>query len=918
MTNRHLLYLAGASALALAVPAAASAACTPGDGIVATSTTSPVTITSTTGLIVNACGNGVRAASPSTINITLTNGSITGGSDGLVTTESGAGVTTINLTDTIYGGTNGVEATGSGAGAINITAGGNVTGQLGQGLRAVQGGAGAVTINTGAGTDVTTLNPSSSYGVYASSGSGNVIVYLQGGSSAGGIYASSTGGAGLVRVDNYGAVANTVGAGVYARSGTGGLIVEAHAAITATTGAGIDAASGDSAVGGAAEFVSVDAGSTVTGTTGVKFVATGNVGPQLNNSGSIVGSSGNGVNFTATSGAADVQNLAGGSIIAGGATAATAAVSAATSAGGHVFVTNAGLIQTTTALDAGLALNLSSTSLIQITNNGTLLGRVTATDHVTAVNTGFWRSSGISNFGTAAGAAGNVFTNTGQLIVGQPGSAPSTALSANFQNLGRFNNGASSVTGQIIMANGLAGDSLTLSGQFAAATGHSSLYIDASLAGPGSVADVLRLSGLVSGVTLIRINDVNTGSGAVNASGILVVANAGAATNWAIDPATTHYNATYHGVEHGLYLFTLANISGDEKLVGGLGPMALRVSTLSTAALQIFSAVDAVPAALLGQGSRAGFASSPDGADGPRVWMQATNWSPSRLNAGRPGLFGAGLAEQRAGGDLASMDGLGQTSIGGGATTYGLGAGFAQRTAALVTGADMVRRGRGDRQWVLGLSGGYVESDQAFASAADVVRYDGAMAGLYSALNDGNLSLKGSLRVNALKARYLGDQGGGEAPSTAIRSVGLQMDAAWSHRLGGSWTLQPLATLSAVRTSVDDLRVGGDTVRFADASSLRAGLGAQLTSAFKLGGYQVNLSGTTRVWDEMDGRAHIGVSALPDLPLADQVAGVSTEVGGRMDVLKLDGRTTAFVGGGYRFNASYRAATASAGLRLLW
>src|SRR5436305_8379972 len=92
-----------------------------------------------------------------------------------------------------------------------------------------------------------------------------------------------------------------------------------------------------------------------------------------------------------------------------------------------------------------------------------LYGRGTAADNVKFVNHGVWKTTGTSDFGSAAGAATNTLRNVGVIQAALDGPASSTT-STTFAHLGAFRNGSASATGTVTMINGLAGDVLTVTG----------------------------------------------------------------------------------------------------------------------------------------------------------------------------------------------------------------------------------------------------------------------------------------------------------------------------------------------------------------------------------------------------------------------------------------------------------------------
>jgi hypothetical protein len=868
-------------------------------------------------------------------NVTGTDGAI------LIGVVNGPATLTVNTVGTIVDGGSGgnpaVQVISTGLGAVNVSSqsGTTITSSGGNALFA-EGGAGGVTITT-AGL-VSTTTPFGGNGVYGQEDgpTGNLTI------TTGPVTASTSGviginnGAGATKITSNGPV-KAGGNGIFGSNNTFGsqaLTVVVNADITAG-GSGVDASTLGTKEG---VSVTVQNGAHLSsgsnfgvrawaaapiGTAGATIVVNGSSVAAANGPGlsAIVGAGGavnvivagaskvtskaaDGIDTAASSGPTTIQ-------VGGGATVSGAGVGIrAVTTSGLITLTNAGVITTGVGAHAGLAISESGVGGLKLTNaaSGLIDGQLTGADHVTFTNNGTWKIDGTSDFGTAAGAATNWVTNLGVIQVGLDNPA-AAATASTLAHLGAFQNGGIATTGLITMVNGRNGDTLTVSGSFNGVTGHSVLAIDAFLGKVGSIADQLKVGGGTTGKTLIQVHDTNPGAAAVNPIGIPVVSGATIAANFAIDPASPNYDAAFQGVDHGFFVYTLHNVAGVEVLTSSVNLHGLLASSLLSAALDAF---DFTSLETLLRGGR-GFAL---GEDRPRIWMQASNWTPDRLSASRQSLW----SSQALGAQPGLAGGAGMTrslDIGGGlGSEFTAGAGYAQRTASLVSGVDLVRH-RGDgAAWSLGLASGYVASDQALTQGQAMTRFDGAMLAVYADYHQGGFSVSGAARAHLLRSRFLGQTPGRESDGT-VNTLGFEAQAAYRQPLGAGWAIEPLASVSVASASASDLHSDGGVVSFSGGRRAKASLGVRLTGDFATSAYRVNLAATARVWDEAHTETVATFGDDPDSRLANRFGGASGDFGGRLTAGR-DGGLSAFIGGSYRVNTALQAASFNGGLALRW
>jgi hypothetical protein len=592
--------------------------------------------------------------------------------------------------------------------------------------------------------------------------------------------------------------------------------------------------------------------------------------------------------------------------------------------GGSAVIDNSGFIGTGFSTHAGTALLDSATSALTLSNerNGVIDGVLFASNNLTFDNGGVWLTAGFSNVGINGGAPTSIVNNTGLIQVGEDGGAGAPAA-ASILGLAAFNNGSANATGVVSMVNGHVGDSLTVSGLFSGAVGHSLLELDAQLGGPGSTADELILQGGSAGRTLIRINDVLHGHAALNPGGIVLVQGASAAGTFALDPTQAGYDPATKGIDKGLFTYPLVFSGGDELLVGEPGLSARQLATMGAAAEDVWSSTspgdqsEAHLAASLANGAG-------DVASGPRVWAQVVNGGPSRLNGGQTMLGRASFAGDPPADGGPPLAGVVQqtSSVSAYGMTYGFNTGYAQNVSALLTGVDLGRR-VGDRDaWSWGVSTGYLESQQSFTAGASVAQYQGALAAIHGAyVNANGFHVAGDVKVAALRVSYLTAWGGGGAstPNAAIDTFGGEADAGWTRGIGGGWTLEPVATLSLQSSKLGALTIAGADVRFGDVSSARLGFGARLSGGGQLFGLTWKSQSTLQMWDELRGANTLELtSAGAGQVLPDPIGGAFTDASQSFSLQSADGRASAFVSGAYRWKPDYEAAQLSMGMKLAW
>jgi fibronectin-binding autotransporter adhesin len=514
-------------------------------------------------------------------------------------------------------------------------------------------------------------------------------------------------------------------------------------------------------------------------------------------------------------------------------------------AGGTVTVNNAGTIRS----DNGDAIRVLG-GTATIVNTGLISGRVTLADGDDQfTNKGVFEASGESDFG----AGTDLFVNTGTIRM-RPGRAVLAGLE-------RFEN-----SGAIDLKNGVAGDVLTLSGNYVG-TGNASLSVEIA----GNKADRLVIGGAATGSTRIVLHSV-TSNDATLFTGPLTVVTTGAGSS---ANAFTLANSAAGFIQYGLVSDATTN--------------SLAVTARAGAPVYRLAKVqDALAAVSLkaGEAWTSRSADLRDAGAGPRLWGQ---------------LFGG--VENRNGSRTVGVPG-------GGATAYDLK--VRQDFFGAELGYDLVQSD--DSRFNFGVMGGYISSTLRFTHSADRARFDAGNVGVYAGIRSGQLF------ANAL-AKY--DRYWVKASDRTLQwsddikgsSYGLSGEV--GVRFGSdAFFAEPVATLAWQRSSLDDLTALGQTISFDDANGLRGKIGARLGGALRLGEVNVILYGGGSFRHEFAGKDGVvlhsnGVSeAVANQPLTDggeAIAGVR---------IRASSLISGFIEGTASFGSSISGAGGRAGIRI--
>jgi len=905
-----------------------------GSGTVSISANGPVTVThSGTGVGVV----GVAGASVGGGGVTVTaSGPVTVSGFGAVGVEArstGAGSVSVSAAGPVMAsgtGAIGVDATSSGDGNVSVTAG------------AVNATSTAILASSGSGdVSVTATGAVTSTGtdaidatVASAAGKGAVAVTVDPGASlaaAGdGVFASNAG-LGTVTVANNGAIGS-------AAAPVGGLGIDAaitnplSSATLTVNGAGAVNSSGTGilAVNGGVGSTNVTAGA-ITAPTGISVTSTG---PFAITAGSAVGATGSAILVNGAAGG--TISVASGATVTGKGATGTAVIDVTSPAA--VALNNAGTIRSNNAsipAAAGDSALMITGGPLSVVNSGRIdgrfeLGAATAPFTFTNTSTGSWHFTGtqtltggadlIDNggliatqgattlaFGAPAGTPGNAFDNTGVLVTGEttgPSTLTITGLQT-FDNSGRIVFGS---TNGGVSSNGVGDDRVVISGPGGAGTafvgsGGSMLVMDASLGTAGQtgcaaavVADCLSLpGGTVTGVTAIQITNTSKAPGGQTATPITLVDATGgsiATGAFTISPASAGYitRGGAGAISDGFFFYRLL-------------PSATSVSLVSTPDVTAF------------QFAEFGQAVSD-------IWDMTTGTWFDRQADLRTGIVG--LRPGTHGGVWLKMLGdwtrrrLSQSTTSFG-TTFTYDTGYAQDTAALVGGVDLLGGGGSRFGWVAGLEAGGVDSNVAFSGSATRAHLTGTDFGGYVSAMAGGWYLDATVNTNFLTLNdNIPTVSNGALPlvtGARVNTWGGRAETGYKLGFGGAF-VEPLAGISYARTDLHDLPIPGGAVDFRNFDSLRGDLGGRLGATATMSTFKVQVALVGRAWDEWRGDSS-AVLVNPGAPvfLGDRFRGVFGDVGGQAELFSIDSRVSAFVNGDYKWKSRYRESTITLGAR---
>lgn len=787
-------------------------------------------------------------------------GIVASGATGVTVTDPRA-ITTAGLAST------GVDAF-SATGPVAVTVGNiTTTGDGSLGLRAEAGGTGTVTATTGtistSGADALAISATSDTGAVAvnagtlstlgvnadaidvTSTSGAVTVNANGNITTAGDNANAidaaTGGAGTLTITS--GTINTSGAGstaLTAETDTGALTVtagttntlglDADAINAVSTGGSVTvnangniSTAGDNAAG---ILASAASGATVTSNSSITTAGADAVGVDVSSAAGPVAVTLRNVTTTGNGSEAVVVNAGTGPAtvtVTGALRTSGSAADALTVGGGGNAVVNLAAGASFSTVDGDyLQLNSAGTTTVNtaatIGNNASGYAVVATGGPVILNNSGSLRSdillSGgadvVNNSGAFVvgvnpdfGAGVDTFNNSGTVSVLAGTTAPVARV---FTGLEAFNN-----SGTIDLRNGRAGDTLTLPGTYAGANG--TLGLDVT----GNVADQLIVGGAATGTTTIVLNQ-SPGDAVLNPGTLLVNAGAGSSAaafdllNGGIDAGFVRYDVVYDAPNTNFMLVAAPSDAAFRTLNYAEGVRSLWLKSADAVSAQLRERRDA-------QWTRGG------GDTTGRFWVQIH-----------------GSKENR--------DALRDFTVYG--QTRQADMGFSQDYYGGQMGLD-IGGSAGDRGgFAFGVTGGYLNSSQHFTNSADRVDFDVVNLGLYGSFSSGNLFFNALGKYDRYWAKARVPSAGFRDKSTgdvygARAEVGMRFGS-------DTFFVEPAASISYVKSDVDNLQSAGFTIAFDDDDGLRGRLGARVGGIVDIGGPKMSVYGGLNYVHEFQGR----------------------------------------------------------------
>lgn len=431
-------------------------------------------------------------------------------------------------------------------------------------------------------------------------------------------------------------------------------------------------------------------------------------------------------------------------------------------------VTNAGSISS----NGGHVIR-AFTGATTLNNTGTVRGALMFAGLADVVNnTGVFDAVGVSDFGGGQ----DIFNNNagGTFTVG--GAAP---VAVSFINLEQFNN-----AGVIDLANGIAGDVLTLSGTLNNAVG-SRIQLDVDLSGATPVADRVNVAAL-QGAAVLQVQV--QGTGALGDTGVTLIGSGAAQTGQEFTVETlgggfVDYDIAYDAAAHSY------------QLIGALADQAFEPTKVASGAqTQWRRGADAVSARMADLRDNRGTGDR-------QVWAQA---------------FG------------------GRDSIGGrnGVTTEDVDLSHDVHVSGLAVGADMLVDLAGG-QATLGVVGGAGRTELTFLGNGDVSEFKSVSVGAYGQWAMGRFAVAGLVKGEFHDLTY--DWASADVSDEAEGDTwGARFET--SYRLGGDgWFVEPAAAVAWNTTDLDGIADDAGSVAFGDTTSLTGKIGLR-------GGWRIALS----------------------------------------------------------------------------
>ncbi|MBM3545058.1 MAG: autotransporter outer membrane beta-barrel domain-containing protein [Alphaproteobacteria bacterium] len=474
------------------------------------------------------------------------------------------------------------------------------------------------------------------------------------------------------------------------------------------------------------------------------------------------------------------------------------------------------VIVNTGSISAGTLLAIDTYGAsTQIFNTGRITGFVDLTD---SPDRFFNQAGGVfeTKLTSDFGGGGDLFRNeAGGMVLAA--TDPDLRERSAFINLERFEN-----RGLISMVDGRVGDVFEISNTVGqedltfAASGGSTLAVDAFLGGPGSVSDEFIVNGKITGKTVLQVNNTNPGIGSANAIIPVIFANGAVKSDafFLTEPIDT-----------GLFqydLFFRPTGSGIFELRSFTGPGALLLPQLITATqdiwhqgsstwfdrtadLRVLLAGGVTPTAYNPNGGYVDGAAAGSGSFTPAVWARGSGAWLDRDGSETVNAFGRNYTFDLSR-DLDVLD-------------WQMGLDLGHRD--LLSPGDIL---------VFGVLGGFVGAGLDYDQLARQFDFSGGQVGGYATY------LRGGLFVDTLLNAHLLEMDTaalGMPSSLDANTLGLRTDT--GYRFGsfnGGAFIEPLATIEVLWSDIDGFINSGNRVSFDDEANVRGRLGLRAGTSY--------------------------------------------------------------------------------------
>jgi outer membrane autotransporter protein len=307
-----------------------------------------------------------------------------------------------------------------------------------------------------------------------------------------------------------------------------------------------------------------------------------------------------------------------------------------------------------------------------------------------------------------------------------------------------------------------------------------------------------------------------------------------------------------------------------------------------------------------GAGADFSVGSKPEGVDAarPGFWLKAIgSWTNRHVSRGLGDIVPA-----------ASV--LGNFNLGYNQDSYGIVGGVDSSKETIFTPADAA---------VVGVMGGYIHSNLNFKQSPTSFRFTGGTVGAsFIYLNSGWFAdglVKADLLNLNMNFPTLGEFG---SAGTAVGATNLGGLVDFGYRWDGSagfWSagyVEPIGTLSYVRTHFDNFSLSGLTAKLGPGESFRGAVGVRGGNIWmSTPEYEVESSVTAKVWDQFSTQNGVTLQ-VSDLTLNDRYSKVFGELTGQINVTSNASGWSGYVRSGAKFNTQFSTVYAKAGVTYQW